>query len=248
MILKFDEFLSEGVQSVVPLSDVKKIMEPFDWTYTRGTGDSCKFSKGKYTVYFHLKHNASNDDRRFLDVGGLDKLREYIVDEFLKTGDPSNINSIPWEVWRLPDPFKRELKDYDSKTGKKKEIKQEPNIGQKLNKAKVEREINDANELYKDDQLLKVSDTCYIITHVNEKGVLMYNICRGKNDRRPILKNWYDGRTNYKKVGKDHYFGKDNLRDISTRFYKVLDDGTLDKVENIDLRESKNIEKNLELL
>ena len=43
MVLKFDEFLNEGVQSVVSLFDVKKVMIPFGWIYTRGTGDGWKF-------------------------------------------------------------------------------------------------------------------------------------------------------------------------------------------------------------
>lgn len=241
MILKFDDYINlyEGVQSVISLSDAKRILEPLGWTFTRGTGDGCKFSKGKYVVYFHLKHGNSRDDNRKMDVGGLDKIREYIIDEFNQTGDLTAIKSIPWKEWRLPDPFNRELRNIDPETGKKIDKKPEQNIGHILQHARMEKDKKRANELYRDAALWKVDhdseNSVYIMSIVNKFGKNEYNICRSYNDRRPLLKNWT---TNYREIDGDILLGKDNMKIFKTNYHKVNPDGTLDK--KIYLSESKN--------
>lgn len=240
MILKFDEYvrLCEGVQSVVPLSDLKRILEPFGWIYSRGTGDGCKFSKGKYIVYFHLKHGNAKDDNRKMDVGGLDKIREYLIDEFRETGDLTTIKSIPWKEWRLPDPLKRELKNIDPETGNKIKKKPEQNMGHILQRARMEKDKRKANELYKDAALWKIDhdreDSAYVISVVNKSGKTEYNICRSVDDRRPLLKNWT---LDYKELDGNILLGRDNMRTFRTNYYKVNPDGTLDK--KIILSESR---------
>lgn len=250
MILKFDEFvrINEGSnESVISLSYLKKTLEPFGWKFSHSTGgDNIKATKGKYVNSGHLLHGNRSDDNRKIDIAYLNRLRKMFIDEFFETGDLSTIKSIPWDEWRLMNPLDRELKDYDVETGKKKENEVDLNTGQKLNQAKIKKQINTSNELYKDAQLWKIDDSdensLYIMMNINDKGKPEYNTCRSFDDRRPILKEWVS-QMNFKKEGKYYYFGKDDMKIFHTKFYKVLPDGKLDKKETISLRESKNIEK-----
>lgn len=106
-----------------------KIISPFGWKCSRN-GARFKIFKGEYVITFHVKH----DKVLTLDTGGLDYIRTGLIKEFMETGEPDAINAIPWKEWKLPDPFMRELKDYDRNTGEKISV-QEPvvlNNGQRL--------------------------------------------------------------------------------------------------------------------
>lgn len=208
MILKFKEYLlSEGVESVVSLGEVKKLLEPFGWKYTRGTGDSCKFSKGKYIVYFHLKHGNSLDNNRKMDVGSLDKIREYLIDEYYETGDATLIKKIPWKSWRLPDPFDRELKNIDPETGKK------------LSDVESQKNYEVVAQLFK--------NVC-VIQNVDGE----YNLCKSKEDKTPLLDRWYPIYKPSKGLGGKMCLGYDiedfdGEEKFGTHLFAIKEDGTL---------------------
>lgn len=223
--------LNEGVPSVVPLKDVLKAIEPIGWTYTHSSsGDGFKLTKGEHTIYGHLKHGHSKDMNRIVDVGGLDELRTCLILDFYKSNDPTQINSIDWKYWRLPNPFIRELVEYDPITGIKKEVKPVLNKGQQLNIQRKEKAIRDANNMYKDAALIKIDhnnpDSAYIIMAHTTTGTIKYNTCRSENDRRPLLKEWV---TDFDNIDGNYYFGKINMRILKIKFHKVLSDGSLDK-------------------
>lgn len=70
--------------------DVMNVISRFGWTGRRN-GVRYIVSKGPYTVTFHIKHNKS----QIMDVGGLDRLRTKLIEEFLNTHNPETINNIP---------------------------------------------------------------------------------------------------------------------------------------------------------
>lgn len=184
---------------------------PFGWRYKLGTGGRCIFSKGDYTITFHLKHGGSMENRK-MDVGGLDRIRGFMIKDFEKTGDPSEINAVPWEEWRLPNPF-NELSNYDSKTGLKKS------------------DVDMMNNVEIVDQLFK---NVYVIN--NQKGE--YNLCRSESDKRPLLDRWYPLYEVSKKLGVmclgydvDVEDGKEKF---GTHHFKIKEDGTLGKTYSID--------------
>lgn len=237
--------INEGVESSVNLNDVLKVLTPFGWKYS-DTKSGFKIQKGPYLVTFHKKHDKSSNNK--VDVGGLDLIREKIIEEFYQTGDLSTINAIDWKAWRLPNPLKRELKEYDPVTGKKIEKEKQLNKGQKLNQLRQEKAIKDANETYKDAALFKIypddNDSLYIMAVSGVGNRLKYNICRNENDRRPLQKQWtYD----IKKENSDYYFGKDDMRMLKTKYYKILSDGSLEK-KYAFIGESVNLKKYKKLL
>ena len=147
--------VNEGVESKMSLTDVMYVLSPFGWPERRN-GVRYVISKGPYTVTFHIKHNKTHT----MDVGSLDQLRTKFIEEFLETKDPETIASIPWDKWLLPDPFKRELKDYDRFTGQLKttENPDEPvelSRVEKMRQARTEKSIQKYNEVLKDAVLLK---------------------------------------------------------------------------------------------
>ena len=204
--------MNEGVESVITFSELSKLLYPFGWRYKLGTGGRCIFSKGGYKITFHLKHGGSMENRK-MDVGGLDMIRGFMIEDFEKTGDPSEINAVPWEKWRLPNPFNRELSDYDSKTGLKKS------------------DIDMMNNVEIVDQLFK---NVYVIK--NQKGE--YNLCRSESDKRPLLDRWYPLYEVSKQLGVMclGYDGdvEDGKEKFGTHHFKIKEDGTLGKTYLID--------------
>lgn len=250
MILKFDEFVSinEGVESVVKFSELCDFLSRFGWEVKhKSSGDGITISKGRHIVGGHLKHGNSKDENRKVDINTIDKVREYIIQDFIDGDDLSfeAIKEIPWERWNLKDPLKKELKNIDPETGKEYEVEPELNMGHILNKAKVDKALRKATEDYKDAVLWKIDDndenSAYIMSMVNKFGGLEYNTCRSMEDRRPIYTKWY-GKSLYKKIGKYYYFGKDDFRINKTKFYRILSNGRMDRNENVELRESKNFD------
>lgn len=215
MVLKFEEYiLTEGVESVASLGDVRKLLEPFGWKYIRGTGDSCKLVKGKYVVYFHLKHGNSLDNNRKLDVGGLDIVRKYLIDEYTETGDATLINKIPWKLWRLPNPFDRELKDIDPETGKK------------LSDVESEKNYEVVAQLFKNVCVMK-----------NEDG--KFNLCKSMEDKTPLLDRWYPVYMPSRKLHGKMCLGYEveefnKNEEFGTHLFVIKEDGTLGEVYDLD--------------
>lgn len=209
-ILEYEEFvLNEGV-SQATFGEVRRELEPFGWECThKSDGDGITFRKGTYKVGGNLKHNASKDIHRFVDINTLDRIRLFLLDEFGKTGDPSNLNAIDWVRWNLKDPFTKELKGYDKFSGKKKsEIEQ-------LSK------ITFVEPLFKNVGVIQ-----------NDEGE--YNLCRNKNDLRPLLDRWYPLYQASKRLGGKMCLGYeddcdgdfDNPR-FGTYLFAIKEDGTL---------------------
>lgn len=213
-ILKFNEFIAmnEGVESVITFSELSKLLYPFGWRYKLGTGGRCIFSKGDYTITFHLKHGGSMENRK-MDVGGLDRIRGFMIKDFEKTGDPSEINAVPWEEWRLPNPFNRELSDYDSETGLKKS------------------DVDMMNNVEIVDQLFK---NVYVIK--NQKGE--YNLCRSESDKRPLLDRWYPLYQASKQMKGKMCLGyavEDmEADDFGENLFEIKKDGTLGEIFDYD--------------
>lgn len=249
----YSSILNEGNVSKVTLSELIKLLVPFGWKHAHSSsGDGYKFMKDDVVVYFHLKHGNSLDANRKMDVNGLDCIREKIVKDFKEDGDPTLINSIDWSRWATgPSPFRRELKDYDPVSGKRKEVSNPEAevlpIGQKLALARKQKAVALANEKYKDCRVFKIDPTdensAYIIEKITDDGRgLEYNTCRSSEDRRPMVRKWTPKNCFQKNQG-EYYFGFGDMRDISIRYHQVFHDGTIDKKERRDLRESKNISK-----
>lgn len=236
---KIHTTINEGVESKMSLTDVMNIISQFGWT-ARRNGVRYIVSKGPYTVTFHIKHNKSQT----MDVGSLDQLRTKFIEEFLDTHNPETISSIPWDKWLLPDPFKRELKDYDNFTGelKAKTQTEEPvemTKVEKMQKARLENLIRKANELYSDAVLLKIDynnpDSAYIMMVQDKNRNTRYNTCRSEDDKRPILKVWMDSE---KKMDNIQYLGKIDWRNATVKYYKVNPNGTIEKKFSMVLDES----------
>lgn len=88
-------------------------------------------------------------------------------------------------------------------------------------------EIAKANELYKDAEVYKVfynSDNPLCILHI-DKG---YNLCRGMEDRRPLLDKWYN---EFRPNGRPSLV-LDDYENFETKVYPINSDGTLD-IENM---------------
>ena len=82
-VLKFEEFIiNEGV-SRASWGEVCKVLKPFGWDCEhKSDSDGITITKGKYQIGGHLKHNASKDVNRFVDINTLDDIRSFLLDEF----------------------------------------------------------------------------------------------------------------------------------------------------------------------
>lgn len=216
-ILKFKEYtrLTES-NCIATFGDVCNTLEPYGWQCNHKLkGDGITFRKNEFTRGGNLKHNASKDNLRYVDINTLDAIRSYLIKEFYETGDPSTINAIDWDTWDLSDPFTKELKEYDKKTGKKKsEIEQ-------LSK------ITFVEQLFKNVGIIQ-----------NEDGE--YNLCKSKSDMRPLLDRWYplylpSKRLNGKMcLGYDVEEEDDDKEEFGTHLFVIKEDGTIGTVDEFD--------------
>lgn len=111
--------------------------------------------------------------------------------------NPKNFNSFPFNRWGFnPRSIKIDTTKHD---------------------------ILKANELYKNAEIYRVfyninNELC--VLHTN-KG---YNLCRSKNDRRPLLNKWY---TSFQQ-GNIPKLKMDNYDTLETQVFPILPNGTLD--------------------
>ena len=209
-VLRFEEYkqLNE-VYSAASFGDVWRTLKPFGWTYRHSNGgDNITFTYNGRSVNGHLKHGNSSDWNRKVD---LDRIRDILIADFEKNGDPTMINAIPWEQWcsAIKDPFKSRLKDYDRNTGK---LKSEIDMLSK---------ITFKEQLFKDVGVIE-----------NEEGE--FNLCRNKDDLRPLLDRWYPLYQASKRLGGKMCLGYeddcdgdfDNPR-FGTYLFAIKEDGTL---------------------
>ena len=214
MVLKFKDFLNEA-WATATFSQVCKELSSNGWEcFHKNSGDGITFKKDEFTVGGNLKHNASKDENRYVDVATLSQIRKKIISDFKETGDPTTINAIDWGTWSpLRDPFTMELKEYDRVTGmKKSELEM-------LSKITFDRKI--------------FPNVCLI---KNEDGE--YNLCRSENDMRPLLDRWYPLCQYAKKPpinGKlclgYEYDNEDDLDNLGTYLFEIKEDGTLGNLE-----------------
>jgi len=217
-ILEYNEFLqlNEG-QSRATFANVCHELIPFGWVCKHKTyGDGITFIKGEYIVGGNLKHNASKDAFRYVDINTLDKIRAFLIDEFEKTGDPVNIKEINWNDWNLKDPFEKELKGYDKVTGQKK------------SDIDVLSKITFVKQLFKNVGLIQ-----------NEDGE--YNLCRSEEDKRPLLDRWYSYYGSSSELGGKLCLGYDdecdgdfNSKFFGTNKFEIKPDGTLGQTWKVD--------------
>lgn len=208
-ILKFEEYtrLTES-KCFATFRDVCKTLEPYGWICQhKPKGDGITFRKNEFTCGGNLKHNASKDENRYVDINTLDAIRTYLIQEFYKTGDPSTINAIDWVIWCLKDPFTKELKEYDKETGKKK------------SEIELLSKIKFVEQLFKNVGIIK-----------NEDGE--YNLCRSESDMRPLLDRWYPLYLPSKKLGGKMCLGYDVEYEYDVEDEYDAEDGY--NVENSD--------------
>jgi hypothetical protein len=232
MILKFNDYIQlNEVVSNASLSDVLNILLPNGWEYSHSNGgDGIKFIKPGYKpVSGHLKHGNSQDSNRKIDPGAIDDIRNILISEFLKDGDPTVINLIPWEQWcqKIKDPFTKELKEYDKETGMKK------------SDLETLRKIKFIRQIHKNVGLIQ-----------NEKGE--YNLCKSEEDKSPLLDRWYPLCQYASKpplngklcLGYD--YADENVPETKwgTYLFKIKEDGTLgteNEAENFVVESVKKI-------
>ena len=225
-ILKFEEYtrLTES-KCFATFGDVCRTLEPYGWQCQhKPKGDGITFRKNEFTCGGHLKHNASKDENRYVDINTVDAIRSYLIKEFYKTGDPSTINAIDWNTWDLKDQFTKELKEYDKETGKKK------------SEIELLGKIKFVEQLFKNVGVIK-----------NEDGE--YNLCRSESDMRPLLDRWYPLYLPSKKLGgkmclgydvEDEYNAgvedeynvenSDSKMEFGTHLFVIKEDGTIGAV------------------
>ena len=133
-----------------------------------------------------------------------DFLKE-VKDKLIEIGwfkSVENFNKFPFEKWDML-PYKRRLMGCVDTT---------------------EQNIADANEKYKDASVNPVfpekNSVCVLTT---KDGC---NLCRSKEDMRPLLPDWY-GRFQYDKTGKIPCLKIDNWVTCQTEAYPIKKDGTL---------------------
>lgn len=213
MILNFDEYikLNEAVTNV-KFYDFEKVLTNLGWKYRRN-GVRCIFTKDGYDsdITIHLDHgDASNS---YMKIEDLINFRSSMIKKFIETQNPSELNVIPWNKWNLKNPFKFELKDYDSQTGLKKS------------------EVNLMNNVEIVDKLFK--NVCVI---KNQDGE--YNLCKSESDKRPLLDRWYPLYEFSKKLGVMclgyNVEEEDGEEEFGTHHFEIKDDGTLGKIKRVD--------------
>ena len=216
MIPKFKDYikLNESV-STASLSQVLKELTPYGWEYYhKKNGDGVVFFKDDFKVGGNLKHNASRDENRYIDINTLDQIRSKIIADFEVTNDPSNINAIDWNSWDLKNPFTKELKEYDSISGQKK------------SDIEMFSKITLVEQLFKNVWVIK-----------NENGE--YNLCKSDKDKRPLLDKWYPLYMASKMLkgkmclGYD-YDPEDDPESWGTYLYEIKEDGTLGQTFSVD--------------
>lgn len=219
MVLKFEEYiqLNEN-ESKASLSDMLGVLLPNGWEYAHSNGgDGIKFIKKGYTpVTGHLKHGNSKDNNRKIDLATIKSIREILISEFLKDGDPKVINLIPWERWcpDVKDPFTRELIDYDKKTGKKK---------------------SDIEILSKVNLVQQIFKNVWVIQNDNGE----YNLCRSEEDQMPLLDRWYPLFNHANDLGGKMCLGYDvedfdSEEEFGTHKFEIKPDGTLGTTLGVD--------------
>lgn len=226
--------------------DAKKILIPLGWNVSYN-GKNLKIDKdvaGKhYTTAGHLKHDGGAPERRSIDAEQMDKLREYLVDDFLTNGDMDSfkaIKQIPWDKCgtghsKIKSPFLNLLKDYDPETGQKKTKEVILTRGQRGAQTRLRNQIAAANEKFKEAILEPLDyskpEGIQIMADYNELyRKYYYNTCRSPQDRRPLLDFWT---SDVKKRGGDICFGRDDMNLCKTKFYVVQPDGSIDKSKPI---------------
>lgn len=204
--------LSEMANDNLTFREFASDMKDMGFTPREGEG-SCKvFSIQQYgddsNVTVHAHNNNSN-------VSG-DVLREVksVLEKIGWFNDKSNWKKFPFKKWGIL----LSSVNYD----KTAEL--------------LRTEIDAANEKYKDAEVERVFPTKNsVCTLKTEKGV---NLCRGENDKRPLLDQWFDFFDYDRKTGIIPCLKRDNFDTLETEAYPILQNGTLD-VENMIIENVK---------
>ena len=216
-ILKYEDYIQlNEVYCAASLGEVLRTLRPFGWEYRHSNGgDNVTFIYKDKSANGHLKHGNRDDMNRKIDPEVLDRIREIMVDDFYISGDPTMINTIPWERWcsAIKDPFKSVLKDYDRKTGKKK---------------------SDLEMLSKINVIEQVFKNVFVIQ--NEDG--KYNLCKSKEDKIPLLDRWYPIFRSSKKLGGKRCLGYEvddmSSHNFGDNLFEIKEDGTLGETFKVD--------------
>ena len=216
-ILKYEDYIQlNEVYCAASLGEVLRTLRPFGWEYRHSNGgDNVTFIYKDKSANGHLKHGNRDDMNRKIDPEVLDRIREIMIDDFYISGDPTMINTIPWERWcgAIKDPFKSVLKDYDRKTGKKK---------------------SDLEMLSKINVIEQVFKNVFVIQ--NEDG--KYNLCKSKEDKTPLLDRWYPILKSSKKLGGKRCLGYEvddmSSHNFGDNLFEIKEDGTLGETFKVD--------------
>lgn len=213
MILKFNDYIKLNEEiATATLADVLRVLRPDGWEYYhKKNGDGITFSKGDFKVGGNLKHNASRDENRYVDINTLDAIRGQLIADYKRTKDPSTLKKINWNAWRLKDPFTKELKGVDPNTGKKKE------------------DLAFLNSLEIVDQIYK---NVFVIKNMDGE----YNLCSSESDKTPLLDTWYPLYQPSKTLMGKMCLGYDSEDEdnFGTHLFEIKEDGTLGETINVD--------------
>lgn len=129
---------------------------------------------------------------------------------------PENLNKFPFDKWRLPMPND----NVDS----------------------TRQDIREANEKYWGMLVIPVfqmKNSICVMGNPNG-GLKAYNLCRGVNDRRPILPDWYDYFEFDKGTGQIPCLKRYNRKEYLMEAYPIKTDGTLDTRAIIESKTMRN--------
>lgn len=156
-----------------------------------------------------LNQVDAHDDRSRID-GNILKRTKNLLNEIGWFKDPDNFEKFPFDKWGI------------SRDG--------------VTTDTTQKEIDYANELYKDTEILPVFPIKDSICVINANG--KFNLCNSTNDRRPLLDKWYDSYGYDRKTHKIPCLKYDNMDTFETECYPIRNDGTID-TENVIIENKK---------
>lgn len=143
----------------------------------------------------------------------------HVLNDLGWFNNPKNMKKFPFEKWGL-NAYKQQLKIDTSQD-----------------------DIRNANNQYEDAIIVPLFPMKNSICSIEVNG--KFNLCRGVNDKRPLLDKWYDKCEPSNNNNDDIMYMKlDNYNTLETECYPINSDGTLD-TENVIIENKLFYGKNL---
>lgn len=192
------QVLAEAFNNLT-LREFTSDMHRLGFTYRKGAGSSRIYYIPEFGDCSAVTIHAHGDNA-LLDGNSLRMVRNVLF----KIGwfdDPENFKSFPFEKWKISK---------DS-----------------VRVSSTQQEIKAANEQYKDADVIPVfpmkNSICALV--VDDQTV---NLCRGPEDRRPLLSDWFNKYGYDRKTNSIPCLKRDNWDEVKTEVFPINQDGTLD--------------------